>query len=360
MTRYSRQTRLPEWGLEGQERVSGARVLCVGAGGLGSPVALYLAAAGVGTLGLVDDDQVELSNLQRQVLFSESDLGQSKVEVAARRIRALNPGVEIRAFDERFESTRALEIARDFDLLVDCSDNFATKFLINAVACRLGKPWVYASVDAFEGQLALFDGGLSACYQCLVPEVPRAQIRNCAESGVIGAAVGVVGTMQALLALNALVASGDEQHPLYVRAGQLILMEMRGGFSQRKVSIQKRPACRTCSAHARDQSEASIDSSFHLVSSVSVQNFREALARDPGLQVLDVREESELHDGAISGATHWPLSKLQSAELPALDRARSVVLYCQSGRRSELGVQILKEFGFARPVSLRGGFDAWR
>lgn len=341
MTRYSRQTLIPEIGLEGQERLDRARVLCVGVGGLGSPAALYLAAAGVGRLGLIDPDQVSVSNLQRQILFESSDEGSFKALTGAKRLTRLNPGITIQAYAQRLSSENVEELFENYDLILDGTDNFETRFLVNDAAFKLGIPVVYGAVNHLEGQVALFWAERGACYRCLQPAHPQAPIRNCAEAGVLGSVVGAIGSLQATLALQFLISGGDERHPLVPRFGELGLLDLGGRWNLRTLQVEKRPDCPTCS---KSPEEIELRKQTSLSASL----------------VLDVRTSEEWASGHIVGAVHWPLHKLERGDFPAeLESAAEVVVYCRAGARSMQAARILTERGVQDVRSLEGGIEAW-
>jgi len=360
--RYARHLLLPEVGLEGQERIKAARVLCVGAGGLGSPLLLYLGAAGVGTLGIVDFDVVDLSNLQRQVVHGTPDLGRRKLDSAADRLRAVNPNVRIRPFGARLTSQNALEILGDFDLVVDGSDNFATRYLVNDACVLTGKPNVYGSVFRFEGQASVFAAPGGPCYRCLYPEPPApGLVPSCAEGGVLGVLPGLVGLIQATEALKMVLGKGE---PLVGRLLLVDALEMRF----REVKLRKSPDCPVCGERptvtglidyeafcgARGQ-EAREESA---VEEITVEELarRRAEGAEPQ-QLLDVREPHEVRICTIGG-TLIPLNQLPG-RLGELDPARELVVYCRSGVRSARAVVFLRENGFRKVRNLAGGILAW-
>jgi len=361
--RYQRQTALKHWGPEGQMRLKNARVLCVGMGGLGSPASLYLAAAGVGKLGLVDGDSVDRSNLQRQVLYTEADVGQSKVEAAAVRLRALNSVITIEIHAEHLNAQNAISIAQGYDIILDGTDQFSTKFLINDLCHQLTKPWVYGSVNQFEGQVGLFHSSESACYRCLVPQPPQTPIQNCAQAGVLGPAVGVTGTVQATLALNWLVSGGGPHHPLYPRPAQLQVLEFAGHFQSRTVRIQKNPSCPTCSRHPASlklQDAMTVCQAPRSAALISPKEFASLRTGSTQYVLIDVREADEFESGRIEGALHWPLSRIESGQLPAADSEDATwIFYCHSGLRSQRAAEKAHLLGVQDARSLQGGGVAW-
>jgi adenylyltransferase/sulfurtransferase len=362
--RFNRQIILPEVGKTGQERLKKARVLCVGVGGLGSPVSLYLAAAGVGTLGLIDPDIVDLTNLQRQILFRASDQGSSKVELAKKRLKELDPNIGVETYNEALSVQNAEHLFNKYDLIIDGTDNFSTKFLINDASCKRTIPMVYGAVNQFEGQVALFCGKQGACYRCFHPKPPQAQIRNCAEAGVLGSVVGVVGSLQATLALEYLISQGEPQHPLCPQLGILTLIDLKGSWSIRSIQIPKNPNCPTCS---RSPHEIQLTSEPIDVCDTGAQSIHpdklQTMLLDQSLKtyVLDVREEDEWREGHLKGAHFFPLSRIEKGELPEFpSRANMVVVYCQSGMRSEKAIQILSKANEAHSFyNLKGGLIAW-
>ncbi|MBI2535963.1 MAG: molybdopterin-synthase adenylyltransferase MoeB [Gemmatimonadetes bacterium] len=357
--RYSRHLLLPEVGPEGQARLRAARILVVGAGGLGSPAALYLAAAGVGTLGLVDADAVDLSNLQRQILHGTAALGHSKLESAAARLRDLNPNVRVATVEARLTSANALEILRDFDLVLDGSDNFPTRYLVNDACVLLGKPDVYGAVFRFEGQASVFDAARGPCYRCLYPEPPPpGLVPSCAEGGVLGVLPGILGSLQALEALKLVLGVGQSL------VGRLVLVD---GLSLRfrELALRKDPACPVCGDHptVRElidyQAFCGVGADGALTDAeIAPRELAARLAADNDVLLVDVREPFELGICSLEGAVHIPLRQLPR-RLTELDRSREIVTVCHHGNRSLRAHEILRGAGFSRVRSLRGGVDAW-
>ena len=359
LLRYSRHLTLPDVGLEGQSKLRDARVLLVGAGGLGSPAALYLAAAGVGTLGLVDFDLVDLSNLQRQILHGTSGIGSAKTESARARLRDINPHVQLATFAERLTSANALTILRDFDIVVDGSDNFPTRYLVNDACVLLGKPDVYGSVFRFDGQVSVFYAKQGPCYRCLYAEPPPPDlVPSCAEGGVLGVLPGVIGSLQALEAIKLIVGFGE---PLI---GRLLLFDGRR-MQFRELALEKDPECPVCGIHPTVTSLIDYEAFCGEVGrgtgdgvEISAQELQRERGSKPDLVLLDVREPREAQIARIEGARLIPLRELprRLAELPG---HAEIVTHCHHGQRSLQAREILKGAGFANVRSLAGGIDAW-
>ena len=331
----------------------------MGAGGLGSPAALYLAAAGVGTLGLVDSDAVELSNLQRQILHGTAAVGVSKLDSASARIKDLNPHVQVETFPTRLASHNALEILRGFDVILDGSDNFPTRYLVNDGCVLLGKPNVYGAVFRFEGQASVFDAARGPCYRCLYPDPPPpGMVPSCAEGGVLGVVPGIVGTLQALEALKLVLGVGESL------VGRLVLVDgLRVRF--RELTLRKDPACPVCGDHPTVRelidyeafcglSGAQEDSAVE----ITPEELARRLAAGEKLRLVDVREPFELEICRLDGAVHIPLRDLP-ARMQELDRRSEIVTVCHHGRRSLQAREILRGAGFSQVRSLKGGVDAW-
>ncbi|MGI8820804.1 MAG: molybdopterin-synthase adenylyltransferase MoeB [Chthoniobacterales bacterium] len=361
--RYSRHLIMPEVTLAGQRRLQAARVLCLGAGGLGSSAALYLAAAGVGTLGLVDPDRVELSNLQRQILHGTPDVGRSKVDSARDRIEAANPHVEVQRHAVRFTSANAIELVRDYDLVIDGSDNFPTRYLSSDVCVFTRKPNIYGSVFRFDGQATVFGPHLGGpCYRCLFPEPPPAgAVPNCAEAGVLGVLPGIVGMLQAVEALKLILGLGDS---LLGRLLHFDALKMKF----REFKLRRDPECPVCGENptirepidyeqfcGAGPAAAAGDSS---VGEISVDEFKRRRVAAESMFLLDVREPHEYEIARIEGATLIPLRELPQ-RLHELPRDIDLVVHCHSGVRSAHAVQILQAAGFDRATNLTGGIEAW-
>ncbi len=360
LNRYARQTILSEIGPEGQKKLSSSRVLCVGVGGLGSPVVLYLAAAGVGKIGFIDADRVDLSNLQRQVLFHDLDQGRPKVAAAQEHLKSFNPEITIETFEERFTDENAERLLNSFDLVIDGSDNFETKFLVNDAAYKRGIPWVYGAVNRFEGQVAFFWGNKGSCYRCLYPSTPKAKIQNCAENGVLGSVVGVIGTMQATLALQYLISGGNPEHPLFPKIGDLTVLDLAGKWDISTVSIPKQVGCMTCARTPSEIILQYVPSHCEQVHRITAQNLIAKLNTHTNLTLIDVRTTEEWKTGHIRSAIHWPLDLMEKGELPSiLEKSTIVVTYCKAGVRSAKAAELLSEAKKIPVLSLSGGIDSW-
>jgi sulfur-carrier protein adenylyltransferase/sulfurtransferase len=359
--RYRRHLTLPEIGLDGQLKLLAARILLIGVGGLGCPVAQYLAAAGVGSLGLVDPDRVDASNLQRQVLYGTGDLGRLKVEVARERIAGMNPDVRVELFDTRLTSENALDLLRGWDLIVDGSDNFPTRYLANDACVLLDKPNVHGSVYRFEGQATVFDARRGPCYRCLFPEPPPpGQMPSCGEAGVLGVLPGLVAMIQATEAIKLVTGIGE---PLLGRLLQLDALEM--SFSEYR--LRKDPECPVCGEHPTVtklidyESFCGIDHGvIPAIAELSASELHTMRLRGEDFLLLDVRELSEAALAHIEGARLLPLGELEGrfGELTAW-KERPIVVHCHSGGRSARACALLQEKGFAQVSNLRGGIDEW-
>jgi molybdopterin/thiamine biosynthesis adenylyltransferase/rhodanese-related sulfurtransferase len=360
--RYSRHLILPDVGTEGQRKLKAARVLLIGAGGLGSPLALYLAAAGVGHIGLVDFDVVDVTNLQRQVLHGTSDVGTPKLVSARKRIAEVNPHVELTTYEEPLTSANALEIFRGYDLVVDGTDNFPTRYLVNDACVLLGIPNVYGSIYRFEGQASVFGTKDGPCYRCLYPEPPPpGLVPSCAEGGVLGVLPGLVGTLQATEAIKLILGIGE---PL---VGRLLLVDALGA-TFRTVKVRKDPNCPACGTRTLTQlidyeqfcGSPHTGGEQKVTASIPEITPREAAERLQAgtIDIIDVREPHELVIAQYPKVTAIPLGQLAErvAELP---RDRDLVLACRSGVRSAKAVQQLQAAGFTRVWNLAGGIHRW-
>ena len=360
LVRYSRHILLPQVGEEGQRVLKESRVLLVGAGGLGSPVALYLAAAGVGTLGLVDFDSVDLSNLQRQILHGSAGIGSPKIDSARDRLRDINPNVRVEPYETRLTAANALEIARGYDLIVDGTDNFATRYLVNDTSVLLGIPNVYGSVYRFEGQASVFGAPDGPCYRCLFREPPPPDlIPSCAEAGVLGVVPGLVGTIQATEAIKMLLGLGD------TLVGRLLLVDaMTMAF--RTLEIRRDPACPACGTHEITElmdydalcGVSAPSASASGVSEIQPSQLAQRLQLGEQLEIIDVREPYEWQIGHIPGARLVPLGQI-AEEIPRLDKRRETILYCKAGARSMRAAQQLADAGVADVRNLAGGILRW-
>lgn len=357
---YARHLILPEIGLAGQEKLKAAKVLLVGTGGLGAPAALYLAAAGVGTLGIVDFDVVAESNLHRQVLFSQADVGRSKTAAAAERLKALNPRVNVVAHETRLDSTNALAILKDYDVVLDGTDNFPTRYLVNDACVLLGKPNVYASIFRFEGQASVFDAARGPCYRCLVPKPPPpGLVPSCAEGGVLGVLPGIMGSIQASEAIKLVVGQGK---PL---VGRLLLFDALS-MEFTELYLNKNPSCPMCGTR---EIQALIDYEEFCgirgeeeeppegVPTITPKALAERLAKK-NVVLVDVREPHELDIARIPGAKLIPLGDI-AARASEIPQNEDVVLFCRSGVRSAKALALLQTLGFRRVQNLEGGILAW-
>src|SRR5881397_3534136 len=358
LQRYSRHLIMPEVTAEGQRRLKAARVLCIGAGGLGSPAALYLAAAGVGTIGIVDFDEVDLSNLQRQILNGTKDIGRGKLESAQDRLRDINPEIEIELHQCRFSSENATQIVSEYDIVVDGSDNFATRYLSNDVCVFAHKPNVYGSVFRFEGQTTVFAPHLGGpCYRCLFPEPPPPHaVPNCAQAGVLGVLPGIIGMLQAIETIKLIVGIGE------TLVGRLLHFDaLKVKF--RELNLRRDPGCPVCGENptifspidyeqfcgARDEAA---------IPTMSAPELKRKMDACEPFELIDVREPFEYEIARIDGAKLIPLGEIadRADELP---REQLIVVHCHSGQRSAQAVRLLRQRGFANVYNLEGGIDAW-
>jgi len=359
--RYRRHLSLPEFGLEGQQRLLASSVLLIGAGGLGCPLAQYLAAAGVGRIGLVDFDVVDLSNLQRQVLYGTADVGRPKVEVARERILAQNPDVEVETFRERLTSENALERFRDFDVIIDGTDNFPTRYLSNDACVLLGKPTVYGAILRFEGQASTFDARRGPCYRCLFPEPPPpGSVPSCAEGGVLGVLPGIIALIQATEAVKLLTGVGE---PLIGRFLHYDALAMR--FEEFR--FQKDPDCPVCGTHPTVTKLIDYEGfcGVHAVEEkgvreISASELAALRARGEDFLLLDVRQPEEWRRARIEGAKLVPLGELEARLAELSDwKERRVIAHCHHGGRSARACELLAATGFSDLTNLVGGIDAW-
>jgi adenylyltransferase/sulfurtransferase len=363
INRYSRHLLLPEVGIEGQKRICSASVLCIGAGGLGAPLALYLAAAGIGRLGILDFDVVERSNLQRQIIHGEEWLGKPKTESARARLRSINPDVEVVLHNTRLTSKNAMEIVKDYAVVVDGTDNFPTRYLVNDVCVLLGIPNVYGSIFRFEGQASVFDATKGPCYRCLYPEPPPpGEVPSCAEGGVLGVLPGIIGTIQATETLKILLGKG---RTLIGRLLTFNAMDMRF----RELRLQKSPDCPICGENPTikglvdyeefcgiSRGEETISQKAEI--EITVKEANELLKRKSAIQLMDVRGPKEFEICHIEGATLIPLDELKGS-LNRFDLIDEIITYCHHGVRSIKAARFLREMGFSKTKSMKGGVDAW-
>lgn len=363
LERYSRQLSLPSIGIEGQAKLKRARVLVVGAGGLGSPALLYLASAGVGTIGLVDFDPVDVTNLHRQILYTDADVGGSKTRAAAARIGEANPHVHVEPYDTRLTSQNALEIAADYDIIVDGTDNFATRYLVNDTAVLLGKTNVYASVLRFEGQASVFAAPDGPCYRCLFRDPPPpGLIPNCAEAGVLGVLPGIMGSIQASETIKLIAGAGS---PLI---GRLLLFDALA-MKFRTMEVRKDPQCPMCGtreirelvdydAWCGTTAESPDAHRESAVGEITPVELSQRIARGDDFELLDVREPYEWAIARLPGARHIPLGTLPD-RIGSLDPARETIVYCKSGMRSMAAATQLAAAGFDKVANLTGGISRW-
>jgi molybdopterin/thiamine biosynthesis adenylyltransferase/rhodanese-related sulfurtransferase len=362
--RYSRHLLIPEVGLDGQRKLKAASILVIGTGGLGSPVSLYLAAAGIGHIGLVDYDVVDFSNLQRQVIHGTSGIGTLKVESARKRMLDLNPDIQVDIYNEPFTSANAREIAQSYDLIIDGTDNFPTRYLTNDLCVLTGKPNVYGSIFRFDGQVSVFDARRGPCYRCLFPEPPPpGLVPSCAEGGVLGVLPGTIGTLQASEAIKLILDIGE---PLI---GKLLLynaLDMSFEF----VKLRKNPGCKVCGSNPEvtelidyeefcgvpmdDHDAGSVGGGWDITAS----DLKQRMADGNHLVLLDVREPHELQISHIEGAKLIPLGEL-AARLSELDSADEMVVFCKAGPRSARALELLISAGFRKVKNLQGGINAW-
>jgi molybdopterin/thiamine biosynthesis adenylyltransferase/rhodanese-related sulfurtransferase len=366
LVRFSRHLTLSELGVEGQKRLKAGRVLCVGAGGLGSPAALYLAAAGVGTIGLVEYDAVDITNLQRQVLYTTADVGRSKLEVAAERLRALNPHLNVEPHAVRLNAGNALDLVRQYDVVLDGTDNFTARYLVNDACVMAGRPNAYGSIFRFEGQASVFAANDGPCYRCLHPEPPPpGLVPNCAEAGVLGVLPGIIGTIQATEAIKLLTGIGE---PLIGRF--LIYDALRMRF--RELKLPKDPHCPVCGeqpsittlteyegycevsrpggAGTHEGEDTGMD--------ITVKELKERMDRGDAPRLIDVREPHEYEICNIPGAELIPAGQL-AQRLDEFDKNAEIVVHCKSGGRSGRAVEMMRAKGFTNARNLTGGILAW-
>ncbi len=360
--RYSRHLIMPEVGMEGQQKLKAARVLCIGAGGLGSPLALYLAAAGVGTLGLVDFDVVDFTNLQRQIIHTTADVGRPKLDSAAEKVAAINPFVNVRRFETHLSSSNALGIFEDFDIIIDGTDNFPTRYLVNDACVLSGKPNVYGSIFRFEGQASIFGTKQGPCYRCLYPEPPPpGLVPSCAEGGVLGILPGLLGIIQATEAIKLIIGKGE---PLI---GRLLLVDALA-MRFRELKLRKNPDCPACGTHPTVTKlidyqqfcgirgeEAPV--STNGVPEIQPEELKRRLDAKENIFILDVREPHEYQICNLNGYL-IPLGDLPK-RVNELDSSREIVAHCRSGVRSAKAVDFLRQAGFKKVSNLAGGVLAW-
>ncbi len=362
--RYSRHLLIPEVGLEGQRKIKAASVLVVGTGGLGSPVSMYLAAAGVGKIGLVDYDVVDYSNLQRQVIHGTNNLGKLKVDSARERMLDINPDIDVDTYNEPLTSENAMAISKDYDIIIDGTDNFPTRYLVNDLCVLTGKPNIYGSIFRFEGQVSIFDARTGPCYRCLFPEPPPpGLVPSCAEGGVLGVLPGTIGMLQATEALKLIVGIGTPM------IGKLLLYDaLDASFTY--VKLRKNPHCKVCGPEpevthlidyeafcgvpGHDHDDGSAGKGWDIEPGAL---YRQLKSGNP-LRLIDVREPHELEISNIPGADLIPLGQL-AGRLSELDSAEDIVLFCKTGARSSRALELLLSAGFRKVKNLHGGINAW-
>ena len=362
--RYSRHLLIPDVGLAGQQKLKAASVLIIGTGGLGSPVALYLAAAGVGRIGLVDYDVVDFSNLQRQIIHGESRLGDLKVESARDRILDLNPEIQVDIYNEFISSENAFEISEPYDIIIDGTDNFPTRYLVNDLCVLTGKPNVYGSIFRFDGQASVFYAEKGPCYRCLFPEPPPpGLVPSCAEGGVFGVLPGTIGSIQATEALKLILGIGDSL------IGRLLLYDALD-LSFQTVKLQKNPDCKICGhtpevtelidyedfcgVPARDHDQGSAGEEWDITAPELAAKLKEGTE----VRLIDVREPHEREISNLEGSDRFPLGQFAS-RLSELDSSQEIVLFCKAGTRSTRALEILASAGFKKVKNLKGGINAW-
>jgi len=364
LSRYSRHLILPEVGMEGQRRLKDARVLCVGTGGLGSPLALYLAAAGIGTLGLVDFDVVDASNLQRQIIHSTKDIGRKKLDSAEEKLVALNPALKVVKHDTMLSSANALDILKDYDIVADGTDNFPTRYLVNDACVLLGKPNVYGSIFRFEGQASVFATEQGPCYRCLYPEPPPpGLVPSCAEGGVLGILPGLVGVIQATEAIKLILGKGESL------VGRLLLVDALN-MRFRELKLRKNPECPVCGANPtvtklidyqqfcgivpESKQEKALKNG---IPQISVKELKSRIDAGEDVLILDVREPYEYQIANIGGKL-IPQNDVPQ-RLAEIDRDREIVVQCRSGQRSQRIAEFLQQSGYQKVTNLAGGILAW-
>ena len=360
--RYSRHLIMPEVGMDGQLKLKGGKVLLIGTGGLGAPLGLYLTAAGVGKIGLVDFDVVDFTNLQRQVTFGTSDIGRKKTEAARERLSNLNPDIEITTYETMLTSENALEIFKDYDVVVDGTDNFPTRYLVNDACILLGKPNVYGSIFRFEGQVTVFGMPDGPCYRCLYPEPPPpGLVPSCAEGGVLGVLPGIIGSLQAMETIKLLLGTGDSL------AGRLLLFDALA-LKFRELKLRKNENCPVCGTHPTItklidyfefcgvRGEEAPDVDLH-VPEITPRDLKQRLDNGDDLFILDVREPHEYQICNLNGHL-IPLGELPR-RAHELDSSREIIAHCRSGKRSAEAVDFLRKAGFRKILNLRGGILSW-
>ncbi|MDT4921936.1 MAG: sulfur-carrier protein adenylyltransferase/sulfurtransferase [Pseudonocardiales bacterium] len=362
--RYSRHLIIPDVAMDGQKRLKNAKVLCIGAGGLGSPALMYLAAAGVGTLGIVEFDVVDESNLQRQIIHGQSDIGRSKAESARDSVREINPLIQVNVHEVRLDSSNVLELFSQYDLIVDGTDNFATRYLVNDACVLLGKPYVWGSIYRFDGQASVFWAEHGPCYRCLYPEPPPpGMVPSCAEGGVLGVLCASIGSIQATEAIKVLAGVGE---PLL---GSLMVYDALE-MTYRKIKVRKDPNCAVCGEHPTVTELIDYEAFCGVVSeeaqeaaagsTITAQELKDLIDSDKPIFLVDVREPAEWEIVSIPGATLIPKDEiLRGDALSGLPQDRQIVMYCKTGVRSAETLAAVKRAGFSDAVHVQGGVTAW-
>jgi adenylyltransferase/sulfurtransferase len=355
--RYSRQIVIPQIQSQGQERIRNAKVLCIGAGGLGSPALMYLAAAGVGTIGVVDFDTVDESNLHRQILYGQSDIGKKKVDVARTKIQESNPLVTVNIYPIRIDTANVLEIMSNYDIIIDATDNFATRYLINDAAVLLNKAYVWGSVNRFDGQAAIFWSTFGPCYRCLHPTPPApGTVQNCAEAGVLGVLCASIAAMQVNEVIKAITGIGELQ------IGKLMIYEaLEAEYS--KIDIHKNPQCVICSVNPTQVNLLENYESFCGLTStpeISAEELKSKFAANEDFLLIDVREPEEFAQSRISGSVLIPVAGfIDASAFKLLPRDKEIILHCHSGIRSATCLALIQKAGFTNSRHLDGGIVAW-
>lgn len=356
--RYARHLTIPDVGIEGQKKLKAAKVLCIGAGGLGSPIAMYLAAAGVGEIGIVDFDIVDFSNLQRQILHGNSDVGKKKIVSATEQLSEINPEVTVRTYDTRLTDENAAEIAEPYDVIIDGTDNFETRYLSNDLAVLTGKPNVYGSIFRFEGQVSVFAPHLGGpCYRCLFPTPPEpGQVPSCAEGGVLGVLPGIIGSLQANEAIKLILGIGE---PL---VGRLIHFDALA-FRFREIKLKRDPECAICGETPTITDLKNIEfacdmSDAPLLKEIDVHELKARIENPEAFVLLDVREPAEIEVAKLPGSIVIPLGELPD-RLSELDASAETIIHCKAGGRSAKALAILNEAGFTNACHVQGGINAW-
>ena len=364
ISRYSRHLILPEVGVAGQEKLREAKVLCIGSGGLGSPIILYLAAAGVGKLGIVDFDNVELSNLQRQIIHGEDWVGKSKNESAKSSVKALNSDIKITTYNERLTSQNAMEIIKDYDIVVDGTDNFSTRYLVNDATVLLKKPNVYGSIFRFEGQASVFFAEKGPCYRCLYPAPPPpGMVPSCAEGGVLGILPGIIGLIQSTEIIKLILNKGDSL------IGRLLLFQAMP-MKFRELRLKKDPDCPVCGKNATIKELVDYDEfcgvgrgeedvkETDVAIEITTHELKKLIDEKSSFTLIDVREPHEYQICRIEGATLMPLATIAN-QMTGLDQTGEIITYCHAGMRSYKAAEFLKSMGFGKVRSLKGGIKSW-